>query len=104
MEDFTVIAAVTVGLTEMVRRLGVPSKFLPLVALIVGGVAGGTLHMVPPGIVRGLLFGLVATGMVSTTFRGLEKIIPITEINFPLGGVEVKKKHAPSKKHTPNKK
>ncbi len=70
MEDAQVMAAV-VAFTQFIKNFGIGSKYIPLVAIVVGGVIGalmsyqnGETHLL--GIVRGIGIATVATGLVST--------------------------------------
>ncbi|WP_033829086.1 hypothetical protein [Bacillus andreraoultii] len=64
MIDYAVIVAIIVGLTEIIKRY-LPSKFMPIVSLILGIVAGlfyveGDLKM---QIFVGIAMGLAASGL-----------------------------------------
>lgn len=70
MEDAQVMAAV-VAITQYVKGFGISSKYLPLVAILVGGLIGlalsqqnGETHSM--GILRGVGIAAVATGLVGT--------------------------------------
>jgi len=59
------LAAFVAGITEVIKSLGVPSKFCPLIAILVGGVANVCLvgNYEPETVVYGLSIGLVTTGL-----------------------------------------
>jgi hypothetical protein len=63
--NFAVLVAVVVGLVEAAKRLGVPTRFCPLLAL----VAGVVLSFVPGvsnfsnQLFTGLVVGLSASGL-----------------------------------------
>jgi len=65
-----------VGLVEVLKKAGLPKKFLPLSSLILG-VAAGTLYVYPTnlkaGIIVGLMMGLSASGLYSGTKNTFEK-------------------------------
>lgn len=65
-----------VGLVEVLKKAGLPKKFLPLSSLILG-VAAGTLYVYPAnlkaGIIVGLMMGLSASGLYSGTKNTFEK-------------------------------
>ena len=60
--------ALVIGLVKLVREAGLPSKFAPLVSLIVGilggiGVAVTSGQTILYGVVLGIVFGLSASGI-----------------------------------------
>lgn len=58
-----------IGLVEMFKRLGLPVKYAPVIAVLIG-VLVGILYMDIPlkdGIIIGLVFGLSASGLYSGT-------------------------------------
>ena len=63
--------ALVIGISEIIKRLGLPAKFIPLVDLFLGqlsgiGVFGLALGQgIPNGIVIGLAIGLSACGLFS---------------------------------------
>jgi len=65
-----------VGLVEVLKKAGLPKRFLPLSSLIFG-VAAGTLYVYPTnlkaGIIVGLMMGLSASGLYSGTKNTFEK-------------------------------
>ena len=62
------IVPLIVGLSEVVKRLGVPSKFLPLLNIVLG-LAAGLIFLNPgdlkAGVIQGLYIGLSAGGLFS---------------------------------------
>lgn len=65
-----VLAALTLGLVQMIKSFGVPGKFAPLGALIFG--IGLSLLAMPinslevvPSIFQGLIIGLTSVGLYS---------------------------------------
>jgi hypothetical protein len=75
--EIGVLIALVVGLTEVGKKLGIPSRFLPLLALLLGvgvnfvlkflGIEYGEL------LLGGLVAGLSAIGLYSGTKATLEK-------------------------------
>ncbi len=75
--EIGVLIALVVGLTEVGKKLGIPSRFLPLLALLLGvgvnfvlkflGLEYGEL------LLGGLVAGLSAIGLYSGTKATLEK-------------------------------
>lgn len=65
-----------VGLVEVLKRAGLPKRFLPLSSLIFG-VAAGIFYINPEdlkaGIIVGLMMGLSASGLYSGTKSTFEK-------------------------------
>ena len=57
-----------IGLAEVIKRIGLNSKFVPLVNLILGLIAG-IIFLNPgdikAGIIQGLFIGLSASGLYS---------------------------------------
>lgn len=60
------IIPITVGLTEVVKRVGLSSRFLPLIAIALGVVLTGFYTAFDQaGIVQGVIFGLTSVGLFS---------------------------------------
>jgi hypothetical protein len=78
------IATVVIGVTEVIKQVGVPSKFCSLVAVVVGVVTtlgnnystGNELDLFNSGI-RGLLIGLTATGLYGTAGNMIKKSVGV---------------------------
>ncbi len=76
------ISAVVLGVTELIKKYGLPSKFSPLVALILSvGIsimemlnAGGTDYY--STIMRGILIGIATTGSYAAVDRLVTKSTP----------------------------
>ena len=72
MESIALAVAVIIGLTEVVKRLGVSTRWIPLVAVILGVVwAGFVLGWDSTSVMSGIVAGLTAVGL----FRGVQKTI-----------------------------
>ena len=86
--DFTItipiLIAITLGVTEVVKRVKMPTRFLPLVALVIGIALAFIAQIGTIGInvLAGLTIGLTASGL----FSGVKATIEKTEV------VEGKKK------------
>lgn len=66
MLDTTIIVAVIVGVTEIVKGVGLPSKYAPLIALGLGLTASfGTDGFTTVSAFTGLVYGLTASGLYS---------------------------------------
>lgn len=70
------IVGLIVGLVEVLKKAGLPRRFLPLSSLIFG-VAAGIFYIQPSdlkaGIIIGLMIGLSASGLYSGTKNTFEK-------------------------------
>ena len=71
----TVISAITIALTQLVKQLGVPKNIVPLIAIGIGIVLGGITAFIPEivtelsiggRLLAGLISGLMATGIWET--------------------------------------
>jgi hypothetical protein len=66
MIEFGIIIAVLIGLSQVAKQLGLPNKYVPLMNLILGVVAGLTATDVPTlqeKIILGAMIGLSASGL-----------------------------------------
>ena len=68
--SIAVLSAITVGLVQVVKQVGLPSRFLPLTALVFGvGLAWLTVSVTSIGlpnlIISGLIAGLMSVGLYS---------------------------------------
>lgn len=68
--SIAVIAALTLGLVQAVKQVGLPSKFAPLVALAFGiGLSALTITITglswPMVVISGLIAGLTSVGLYS---------------------------------------
>ncbi|RDW16004.1 hypothetical protein CWR48_17555 [Oceanobacillus arenosus] len=70
-----VLIPLIIGLVQLLRTIGLKTKYLPLASLIFG-LAGGIFYMYPDdlkgGIIAGLMLGLSASGLYSGTKKALE--------------------------------
>jgi len=75
--DLLEIAAFIAAITQVVKQLNImPAKYLPLVAIVVGGIMAAIVGGISDValIVEGLALGLATTGMVGVTKDTLAKI------------------------------
>lgn len=71
----TVISVITIALTQLVKQAGVPKNIVPLIAIVIGILLGGTSAFIPElvtelsiggRLLAGLISGLMATGIWET--------------------------------------
>lgn len=74
--DPTQLGILVFGLTAVFKQLGVPGKWLPLLATILGGMIAGALYKTldPSVLLEGVMTGLVTTGLVSGASDILAKL------------------------------
>lgn len=74
--DAGVLTAIVIALAELVKKMGVPAKYVPLFALCIGIVAG-IVYLNPgdvqKGILNGVIIGLAASGLYSGTKNIVQK-------------------------------
>lgn len=74
--DVAIIPLIT-GIVELLKQLGLPSKYAALTSAILG-VAVGILYVAPEDILRGgligLSLGLAASGLYSGTKNTIERL------------------------------
>lgn len=74
-----IVAFATLSLTEIARQLGVPTKYLPYTATLMGGVVGVILSLPETftiqidALLSGGLVGMLTTYAYSAIARKLEK-------------------------------
>ena len=59
--------AVIIGLTQIIKEVGLPGKYATLAAVVLGC----TVPLVPSNILQGIIYGLSATGL----FRGTKTMV-----------------------------
>lgn len=69
MTDEYRIAAI-VGITEAIKQYGIPSKFCPTIAIIVGAVLTYAEKPNAEGILEGVVLGATVTGGYAVIKRG----------------------------------
>lgn len=66
MYDFALISAVIVALNELLKKVGLNAKFVPVVSVILG-IIGGYFYLpaetVKDAIFNGIIVGLAANGL-----------------------------------------
>lgn len=68
MEAVAVSIAIVIGLTEVVKRLGLPKKFIPAFAVLLGaGISMATGGVTTTAILGGIIVGLTSQGLYSGT-------------------------------------
>lgn len=70
MEIELVIVPVVMGLVEVVKRVGVPVRFAPLLAVVLGGLSVFVVDITP---LMGIVYGLTACGLYSGVKTSLDK-------------------------------
>lgn len=81
MEDLTyagvAIIPLLIGLLEVLKRLGVNAKYIPIISVTLGIVIGIFLFAdgeIAAGIIQGIYIGLSAVGLYSGTKNTVEGI------------------------------
>lgn len=75
---YSVSAVVLVGIiTEIIKRLGVPNKFLPLISIISGVlvVCFGSWGLSPELVFAGIVVGATASGVYDNIVKGKDIIL-----------------------------
>jgi hypothetical protein len=67
------LALVIAGLCECVKKVGLPSKYLPLLSAILGGLLYGAMSLTLDSICMGIIQGLTVSGVISVIDRRLQK-------------------------------
>jgi len=70
MLDTTILVALTVGLVEVVKGLGIAKKYIPLVAIVIGvtfAIVGNISGELIVNITTGLGIGLASCGLFDFT-------------------------------------
>lgn len=72
MDNIAIAVAVITGLTEVGKRLGLSTRYVPLLAVILGVIyAGFVVGWYSQSIVGGIVTGLTSVGL----FRAVQKTI-----------------------------
>lgn len=58
---------VILGLVEVIKRAGIPARFLPVVGIVLGGLAYYFIPGLNGSILDGIVAGLAASGLWSGT-------------------------------------
>ncbi len=77
MENPYSTAAVIIGITQIAKMNGVPSRILPIIAAILGGIIHPAVSndFTIPNVFYGVFLGLTTTGLINF---GVDKIKKIT--------------------------
>lgn len=74
--NHVVLIPLILGIVEVFKVLGLKKKFLPLLSLVLG-VLAGIFYVYPndlkSGIIVGIMYGLSASGLYSGTKNSIEK-------------------------------
>lgn len=69
------IVGIIIGLVEVLKKAGLPKKFIPLASLTFGIIAG-VVYVNPTnikaGIIVGMMLGLTSSGLYSSTKNTIE--------------------------------
>ena len=59
------MSAFIAGITEIIKSLGIPSKYIPLVAIACGGLVNMYFNMSydPETVIYGMAIGMMVTGV-----------------------------------------
>lgn len=72
----TVVVPIIMSIVQMAKGLGMPRKFSSLVAVIVGAILGVFFvepHCFRTGLLKGIVYGLTASGLYSGTKNTVEQ-------------------------------
>ena len=72
--DFALVVGVIVAMVEVVKMMGLPDRWAPAPALLMG-VLAGMLYLQPDDWKRGAFVGLVATLSAVGAFSGTKNVI-----------------------------
>jgi len=64
------IVPIIIGIVEMFKRLGIPAKWSPVVAVILGVISSfafSSTGNVPATVIQGMIYGLSASGLYSAS-------------------------------------
>ena len=73
----TVVIPIIMSIVEMVKGLGLPSKFSAVLAVIVGAIIGVFFvepHNFKAGLFKGIVYGLTASGLYSGTKNTFQQV------------------------------
>lgn len=77
--DFGMVTAVVAGLTEMMKAIGFPPRFSPIVSLIFG-IVGGVIYLHPDELANGVFMGIVAGLTASGFYSGAKSLVTKEEV------------------------
>ena len=73
----TVVIPIIMSLVEMLKGVGLPSKFSAIVSVIVGALIGVFFvepHCIKTGLFKGIVYGLSASGLYSGTKNTIQQV------------------------------
>lgn len=76
--DITILPLI-IGLVELFKRMGFPSKYSPIIGMIAGLLIG--IFYVAPTIKEGILIGLVLGLSASGLYSGTKNIVESVKLN-----------------------
>lgn len=88
MNDAQRIAAI-VGITEAIKQFGIPSKFCPTIAIIVGALFSYAENPTSEGILKGIVWGATITGGYAVIKRSGQGLLsPFKSSKNPFADLE----------------
>lgn len=69
------LVPVLTGIVQVFKTAGLPSRYAPLVALVLGGVIGGAFGYQANDLIRGILAGLALGAVSMGLYDGFQKAI-----------------------------
>jgi hypothetical protein len=76
MDNNMELGMFVIGITQAFKMVGMPTKYLPFMAIFLGGLYNFASNQTVYGAVHGALLGAILTGLVSVTDDRLKQIIP----------------------------
>lgn len=72
--DFALVVATIMALVQVIKTVGLPTKYAPIPALILG-IAAGLLYIDPADWKRGILLGIIAALSAIGAWSGPKNIL-----------------------------
>lgn len=76
--DIALFIPLTTALTEVVKRVGLPIKYIPILSIIIGisfAILSGLSPTLINNVIMGLIIGLSASGLFSFGKKPIQKIL-----------------------------
>lgn len=73
----TVVIPIIMSMVEMLKGIGLPSKFSAIAAVLVGAIIGVFFvepHCLKAGLFKGIVYGLTASGLYSGTKNTFQQV------------------------------
>ena len=68
MLEYSIVTAIAMGVSQMIKKVGMPSKYIPLVCLVIGTLLAMVMYgFTSEVMVNGLVASLTAMGLYSGT-------------------------------------